>query len=108
MWSCLPSCRWGLHGDTAVLQGHCGPSQSPNGCRVVLWGWGRSRWQGPMPVPMWMCCPQALDGDLYERLRDHLSTAGRAEVESCEITQDWFQRISEAATQVLPPIPSLC
>ncbi|XP_010717139.1 F-BAR and double SH3 domains protein 1 isoform X1 [Meleagris gallopavo] len=43
---------------------------------------------------------QALDGDLYERLRDHLSTAGRAEVESCEITQDWFQRISEAAARV--------
>ncbi|NXC46346.1 FCSD1 protein, partial [Penelope pileata] len=43
---------------------------------------------------------QALDGDLYERLRDHLSTAGRAEAETCEATRDWFWRLAEAAVQV--------
>nr|XP_038042524.1 LOW QUALITY PROTEIN: F-BAR and double SH3 domains protein 1 [Anas platyrhynchos] len=43
---------------------------------------------------------QALDGDLYERLRDHLSTAGQAEVETCRATQEWFQSVSEAATRV--------
>lgn len=48
--------------------------------------------------------PQALDGDLYERLRDHLSTAGQAEVETCRATQEWFQSVSEAATRVTPPV----
>uniref|UniRef100_A0A8B9DN49 FCH and double SH3 domains 1 n=1 Tax=Anser cygnoides TaxID=8845 RepID=A0A8B9DN49_ANSCY len=43
---------------------------------------------------------QALDGDLYERLRDHLTTAGQAEVETCRATQEWFQSVSEAATRV--------
>lgn len=49
--------------------------------------------------------PQALDGDLYERLRDHLSTAGQAEVETCRATQEWFQSVSEAATRVTPLVP---
>uniref|UniRef100_A0A8B9CWT7 FCH and double SH3 domains 1 n=1 Tax=Anser brachyrhynchus TaxID=132585 RepID=A0A8B9CWT7_9AVES len=43
---------------------------------------------------------QALDGDLYERLRDHLTTAGQAEVETCRATQEWFQSVSEVATRV--------
>ncbi|XP_075366220.1 F-BAR and double SH3 domains protein 1 [Mycteria americana] len=43
---------------------------------------------------------QALDGDLYERLREHLSAASRTEVETCQATRDWFQGIVEASAQV--------
>ncbi|KAM6408392.1 F-BAR and double SH3 domains protein 1 [Rhynochetos jubatus] len=43
---------------------------------------------------------QALDGDLYERLREHLSAASRTEVETCQATQDWFQGVVEASAQV--------
>ncbi|NXK55445.1 FCSD1 protein, partial [Chauna torquata] len=43
---------------------------------------------------------QALDGDLYERLRDHLTTAGQAEVETSQATRDWFRGVSEAAVRV--------
>uniref|UniRef100_A0A8B9MDW3 FCH and double SH3 domains 1 n=1 Tax=Accipiter nisus TaxID=211598 RepID=A0A8B9MDW3_9AVES len=43
---------------------------------------------------------QALDGDLYERLREHLSAASRTEVETCRATRDWFQGIAEASTRV--------
>ncbi|XP_072729600.1 F-BAR and double SH3 domains protein 1 isoform X3 [Ciconia boyciana] len=44
--------------------------------------------------------PQALDGDLYERLREHLSAASRTEVETCQATRDWFQGVVEASAQV--------
>ncbi|KAF1455164.1 F-BAR and double SH3 domains protein 1, partial [Spheniscus demersus] len=43
---------------------------------------------------------QALDGDLYERLREHLSAASRTEVETCQATQDWFEDVEEASMQV--------
>ncbi|KAM9603468.1 F-BAR and double SH3 domains protein 1 isoform 4-T4 [Morphnus guianensis] len=43
---------------------------------------------------------QALDGDLYERLREHLSAASRTEVETCRATRDWFQGIAEASARV--------
>ncbi|NXF26687.1 FCSD1 protein, partial [Rhodinocichla rosea] len=43
---------------------------------------------------------QALDGDLYERLREHLSAASRTEVETCRATRDWFQGVVEASTRV--------
>ncbi|XP_074958381.1 F-BAR and double SH3 domains protein 1 [Phalacrocorax aristotelis] len=43
---------------------------------------------------------QALDGDLYERLREHLSVASRTEVETCQATRDWFQGVAEASMQV--------
>ncbi|NXL47509.1 FCSD1 protein, partial [Podilymbus podiceps] len=43
---------------------------------------------------------QALDGDLYERLREHLSAASRTEVETCWATRDWFQGVAEASAQV--------
>ncbi|NXB84497.1 FCSD1 protein, partial [Vidua chalybeata] len=43
---------------------------------------------------------QALDGDLYERLREHLSAASRTEVETCRATRDWFQGIVEASALV--------
>ncbi|NXC53771.1 FCSD1 protein, partial [Aleadryas rufinucha] len=43
---------------------------------------------------------QALDGDLYERLREHLSAASRTEVETCWATQDWFQGVVEASARV--------
>ncbi|XP_072729607.1 F-BAR and double SH3 domains protein 1 isoform X9 [Ciconia boyciana] len=43
---------------------------------------------------------QALDGDLYERLREHLSAASRTEVETCQATRDWFQGVVEASAQV--------
>ncbi|XP_076205849.1 F-BAR and double SH3 domains protein 1 [Aptenodytes patagonicus] len=43
---------------------------------------------------------QALDGDLYERLREHLSAASRTEVETCQATRDWFEDVAEASVQV--------
>ncbi|NXJ74966.1 FCSD1 protein, partial [Trogon melanurus] len=43
---------------------------------------------------------QALDGDLYERLREHLSSASRTEVETCRATRDWFQGVVEASARV--------
>ncbi|NXJ02953.1 FCSD1 protein, partial [Psophia crepitans] len=43
---------------------------------------------------------QALDGDLYERLREHLSVASRTEVETCRATGDWFQGVAEASARV--------
>ncbi|XP_032929093.1 F-BAR and double SH3 domains protein 1 isoform X1 [Catharus ustulatus] len=43
---------------------------------------------------------QALDGDLYERLREHLSIASRTEVETCRATRDWFQGVVEASARV--------
>ncbi|NWU09488.1 FCSD1 protein, partial [Cephalopterus ornatus] len=43
---------------------------------------------------------QALDGDLYERLREHLSAASRTEVETCRATRDWFQGVAEASVRV--------
>ncbi|NWR54803.1 FCSD1 protein, partial [Bucorvus abyssinicus] len=43
---------------------------------------------------------QALDGDLYERLREHLSVASRTEVETCRATRDWFQGVAEASARV--------
>lgn len=45
--------------------------------------------------------PQALDGDLYERLREHLSAASRTEVETCRATRDWFQGVVEASMRVM-------
>ncbi|KAM6380119.1 F-BAR and double SH3 domains protein 1 isoform 2-T2 [Pluvialis apricaria] len=43
---------------------------------------------------------QALDGDLYERLREHLAVASRTEVETCRATRDWFQGVAEASARV--------
>ncbi|XP_055573595.1 F-BAR and double SH3 domains protein 1 [Falco cherrug] len=43
---------------------------------------------------------QALDGDLYERLREHLSAASRTEAETCQATRDWFQGVAEASARV--------
>ncbi|NXR26385.1 FCSD1 protein, partial [Cinclus mexicanus] len=43
---------------------------------------------------------QALDGDLYERLREHLSAASRTEVETCRASRDWFQGVVEASARV--------
>ncbi|NWI67573.1 FCSD2 protein, partial [Todus mexicanus] len=43
---------------------------------------------------------QALDGDLYERLREHLLVASRTEVETCRATRDWFQGVAEASARV--------
>ncbi|NWY03498.1 FCSD1 protein, partial [Nothoprocta ornata] len=43
---------------------------------------------------------QALDGDLYERLRDHLTLTSQTEIEVCQATQEWFQRVAESSTQV--------
>ncbi|NWU60089.1 FCSD1 protein, partial [Dromas ardeola] len=43
---------------------------------------------------------RALDGDLYERLREHLSVASRTEAETCRATRDWFQSIAEASARV--------
>ncbi|XP_068273281.1 F-BAR and double SH3 domains protein 1 isoform X2 [Nyctibius grandis] len=43
---------------------------------------------------------QALDGDLYERLREHLAAASQTEVETCRATQDWFQGVAEASVRV--------
>ncbi|XP_039933884.1 F-BAR and double SH3 domains protein 1 isoform X1 [Hirundo rustica] len=43
---------------------------------------------------------QALDGDLYERLREHLSAASRTEVETCRASRDWFQAVVEASARV--------
>ncbi|KFO70464.1 FCH and double SH3 domains protein 1, partial [Cuculus canorus] len=43
---------------------------------------------------------QVLDGDLYERLREHLSAASRTEVETCRATRDWFQGVAEASVRV--------
>lgn len=48
---------------------------------------------------------QALDGDLYERLREHLSVASRTEVETCRATRDWFQGVAEASARVTAPVP---
>ncbi|XP_033922996.1 F-BAR and double SH3 domains protein 1 isoform X2 [Melopsittacus undulatus] len=52
-------------------------------------------WRVELPAAM-----QALDGDLYERLREHLSTASRTEVETCRATRDCFQGIAEASARV--------
>ncbi|NXI34565.1 FCSD1 protein, partial [Galbula dea] len=43
---------------------------------------------------------QALDGDLYERLREHLLVVSQTEVDTCQATRDWFQGIAEASAQV--------
>uniref|UniRef100_A0A8B9NX67 FCH and double SH3 domains 1 n=1 Tax=Apteryx owenii TaxID=8824 RepID=A0A8B9NX67_APTOW len=43
---------------------------------------------------------QALDGDLYERLRDHLTLTSQTEIEICQATQEWFQRVLESSTQI--------
>ncbi|NXE53374.1 FCSD1 protein, partial [Casuarius casuarius] len=43
---------------------------------------------------------QALDGDLYERLRDHLTLTSQPEIEICQATKEWFQRIVESSTQI--------
>ncbi|KAM6056404.1 F-BAR and double SH3 domains protein 1 isoform 2-T2 [Chlamydotis macqueenii] len=45
---------------------------------------------------------QALDGDLYKRLREHLLVASRTEVETCQATQDWFQGVTEASARDHP------
>ncbi|NWI98872.1 FCSD1 protein, partial [Crypturellus undulatus] len=43
---------------------------------------------------------KALDGDLYEQLRDHLTLTSRTEIEICQATQEWFQRVLESSTQI--------
>ncbi|NWS71306.1 FCSD1 protein, partial [Crotophaga sulcirostris] len=43
---------------------------------------------------------QALDGDLYERLREHLLVASRTDVETCRATREWFQSVAEASARV--------
>ncbi|XP_062485272.1 F-BAR and double SH3 domains protein 1 isoform X2 [Pezoporus occidentalis] len=52
-------------------------------------------WRVELPAAM-----QALDGDLYERLREHLSAASRTEVETCRATRDCFQGVAEASARV--------
>uniref|UniRef100_A0A672UHR2 FCH and double SH3 domains 1 n=1 Tax=Strigops habroptila TaxID=2489341 RepID=A0A672UHR2_STRHB len=52
-------------------------------------------WRVELPAAM-----QALDGDLYERLREHLSAASRTEVETCWATRDCFQGVAEASARV--------
>ncbi|NXV50852.1 FCSD1 protein, partial [Uria aalge] len=52
-------------------------------------------WRVELPAAI-----QALDGDLYERLREHLSVASQTEVETCRATQDWFQSVAEASARV--------
>ncbi|NWX15687.1 FCSD1 protein, partial [Aegotheles bennettii] len=43
---------------------------------------------------------QVLDGDLYERLREHLLAASRTEAETCRVTREWFQGMAEASARV--------
>ncbi|NXN33504.1 FCSD1 protein, partial [Nycticryphes semicollaris] len=43
---------------------------------------------------------QVVDGDLYERLQEHLSVASRTEMETCRATRDWFHGVAEASMQV--------
>ncbi|XP_061858740.1 F-BAR and double SH3 domains protein 1 isoform X2 [Colius striatus] len=43
---------------------------------------------------------QALEGDLYERLREHLSVLSRTEAETCRAAWDWFQGVAEASALV--------
>ncbi|XP_053894172.1 F-BAR and double SH3 domains protein 1 isoform X2 [Malaclemys terrapin pileata] len=43
---------------------------------------------------------KTLDGDLYERLRDHLTLVSQSELEACHATQERFRGILEASTQV--------
>ncbi|NWI13924.1 FCSD1 protein, partial [Crypturellus soui] len=43
---------------------------------------------------------KALDGDLYERLRDHLTLTSQTEIEICQATQEWFQRVLESSIQI--------
>ncbi|NXS45693.1 FCSD1 protein, partial [Balaeniceps rex] len=50
---------------------------------------------------------QALDGDLYERLQEHLSVASRTEVETYQAMRDWFQGIAEASAWVTAPVPGV-
>ncbi|NXX75838.1 FCSD1 protein, partial [Urocolius indicus] len=43
---------------------------------------------------------QALDGDLYERLREHLLMLSQTEAETCRAAWDWFQGVAEASALV--------
>ncbi|XP_074865522.1 F-BAR and double SH3 domains protein 1 isoform X2 [Carettochelys insculpta] len=43
---------------------------------------------------------KTLDGDLYERLRDHLTLLGQTELEACHATQERFQGVLEASARV--------
>uniref|UniRef100_A0A7M4E381 FCH and double SH3 domains 1 n=1 Tax=Crocodylus porosus TaxID=8502 RepID=A0A7M4E381_CROPO len=43
---------------------------------------------------------KALDGDLYEWLRDHMTLISQTEIETCHITQEQFHGVLEASTQV--------
>uniref|UniRef100_A0A8C5PLX4 F-BAR and double SH3 domains protein 1 n=1 Tax=Leptobrachium leishanense TaxID=445787 RepID=A0A8C5PLX4_9ANUR len=43
---------------------------------------------------------KSLDGDLYERLRDYLTTISKTELNTCKSTQERFQGILEASVQV--------
>ncbi|XP_067423053.1 F-BAR and double SH3 domains protein 1 isoform X2 [Emydura macquarii macquarii] len=43
---------------------------------------------------------KTLDGDLYERLREHLTLVSQTELEACHATQERFQGILEASAQV--------
>lgn len=97
----------------ASPQCHCegGSREGPAGARsglAALEGSGMLHWGdvavlGGFPPAF----PQALDGDLYERLREHLSAASRTEVETCWATQDWFQGVVEASARVTAPSPEL-
>lgn len=73
----------------------------PRGCRYC-WG-GCGQCHGWFP-PAFL---QALDGDLYERLREHLSAASRTEVETCWATRDCFQGVAEASARVTAPLQEL-
>ncbi|XP_029439327.1 F-BAR and double SH3 domains protein 1 isoform X2 [Rhinatrema bivittatum] len=48
-------------------------------------------------LPAVMKC---LDGDLYDRLRDHLTLISKTEIDSCHLTQKQFRGILEASKQV--------
>lgn len=79
------------------------PLQGGAAGRVLLvWGSGMLPGAGGMFPPAF---PQALDGDLYEWLREHLSVASRTEVETCRATGDWFQGVAEASVRVTVPVP---
>ncbi|NXA39754.1 FCSD1 protein, partial [Eudromia elegans] len=43
---------------------------------------------------------EALDGDIYERLQDHLTLMSQTEIEVCQATQEWFQRVRESSSQI--------
>lgn len=85
---------------------HLPAASREGGSRWLPWGL-RGAPVGDVAVLFPPAFPQALDGDLYERLREHLSAASRTEVETCWTTQDWFQGVVEASARVMAPSQEL-